>query len=231
MMCLTRLARSVLLVAFAVGGQHALAQEVPGCGNLRDSAGPYDYRTVDPATRNLVERFHFTPQVEQLVGGQSGHLGGDLEYTLRAMPNHHRALISAMTYGQRLKLPQLPNARFPIECYFRRALQFAPDDTIARLLYATYLFQNKRDGDADKQIAVTIEIARDNGFAHYNIGMVLAEFGRYDQALQQSHRATELGFERPQLREILVKAGKWREPQGRLATPSPAASASSESRP
>lgn len=211
-----RLRLSALL--FTLGAALANAQEVPGCGDLRDSTGPYDYRTGPPETRALVEKFYFTVGVEKLMGGHSGKLGGDLDYTLRAFPNHHRALIAMTTYGQRLKLPQVPAARYPVECYFARALQFAPDDTIARLLYASYLFQNARDTEAEAQIVTTIQYAGDNGFSHYNIGMVLAEHGRYEQALEQAHKAAALGFERPQLRDLLVKAGRWQDPPAAAAS-------------
>ncbi len=220
-----------LLLALALGARLACAQEVPGCGDLRDSTGPFDYRTVEPKTRALVESYHFTVGVEKLFAGHTGKIGGDLDYTLRAMPNHHRALISMMTYGQRLKLPHVPAAKFSVECYFKRALQFAADDTIARLLYATYLFRNGRDTEADGQISITIQEAGDNGFSHYNIGMVLAEQGRYDQALQQAHRAAALGFDRPQLREVLVQAGRWQEPAPAAAASAPAAAGSAASSP
>lgn len=69
--------------------------------------GPFDY--TDPETArpgkygqspplHLVEIAHFTPEVEHLVRGKSGAIYGDLDYTLRAFPNHHRALWSMVRY-------------------------------------------------------------------------------------------------------------------------------------
>ena len=64
------------------------------CGSLENAYGPYDYRTDRGNRLYLVESAHFTPVVESLISGLSGPLGAELDYTLRAFPNHHRALIS-----------------------------------------------------------------------------------------------------------------------------------------
>ena len=212
----------VAMLTLALGHLPLQAQVVPGCGDLRESTGPYDYRTAPMETRALVEKYHFTVRVEHLLGGQSGKIGADLDYTLRAFPNHHRALISMVRFEERIKMPHVPGARFPVECYFKRALQFAPDDTVARLLYARYLYRAKRGDEADRHVQYTIQEAGDNAFSHYNAGLVLAEHERYELALAQAHRAAALGFDRPELREMLVKAGQWREPP-----PAAAASAAS----
>ena len=88
------------------------------CGSLGNSFGPYDYRSdyYVPAPgdqeshqtkRGLVDGAHFTRRVEMLMGAQSGGQigppGADLDYTLRAFPNHHRALMSVMKYGEKQK--------------------------------------------------------------------------------------------------------------------------------
>ena len=211
-MKLRRPAVAILFLASAMAAAPAVAQSVPGCGDLRDSTGPYDYRKADPSTLALVEKYHFTVRVEQLLAGQSGKIGADLDYTLRAFPNHHRALLAMVKYAHRIKLPHVPGAKFPVECYFMRGLSFTPDDTIVRLLYADLLFKSGRAGDADLQLRVAVEQAGDNGFSHYNIGLVAAENRRYELALRQAKRAAELGFERPQLREMLAAAGHWRDP-------------------
>ena len=88
-------------VAAATWGARLFAQEVPGCGVLQNAYGPFDYR--DPVSKRdnlpIVESFHFTPDVESLRHGRSGSVLGDLRYTLRAFPNHHRALKSMARYG------------------------------------------------------------------------------------------------------------------------------------
>ena len=186
--------------------------EPTGCGNFQyhNSYGPYDYRK-DKDKLPIVDNHHFLPQVEALTRGVSGPIGGELDYVLHAFPNHHRALIALLKWGERLKTTKPPGARYDIECYFVRALRFAPDDTVPRMLFARYLHSLKRTDEAVSMLERTAEIAGDNGFTHYNIGLFYMEIGQSDRALAQAHRAATLGFERPELRGQLERAGKWQE--------------------
>lgn len=65
----------------------------------------------------------------------------------------------------------------------------------------------------------------DNGFTQYNAGLVYLEMKEPERALQQAWRAMALGFERPELRQALVAAGKWREPPPDVAASAAAAAA------
>ena len=178
------------------------------CGTLQAVA--FDYRT-DKMVKD-VEDFHFTPEVEALLRGKSGTLPQDLNYTLLNVPNHHRALIALMRYGVQLKSPQPPGLRYPIECYFERALRFRPGDNVARLLYAHYLANGQRVPEAMRQLEITTVAAGDNPFTHYNIGLIYVEIKAYDRALVQAHKAAALGFDRTGLRDQLKAAGRWKEP-------------------
>lgn len=203
------IALAVSALAFSIP---VTAQQVPGCGSVRELGHESDYRTANPAVKNQVEGFHFTPEVEMLLRGKSGHLGEDLAFTLRWFPNHHRALVAISRYAERLKVDQVPHASYSVDCYFRRATAFTPDDQVARLLYAGYLFKAKRNADANREIDRAAELARDNPFTHYNIGLVLVEHQQYERALFHAHRAAALGFPRQELKERLVAARQWREP-------------------
>lgn len=212
------------------------------CGSLKNSFGPFEYRPDrDPPTQGtgdhtvklgLVEGAHFTPEVEQLIRGhRSGNdPGGDLDYTLRAFPNHHRALLAVMRYGEKKMSQQPPGLPRVVECYFERAIRFSPDDAIAKILYATYLTTKARLPEAVAQLEHATIIAGDNAFTHYNIGLTYHDMKMYDQALTQAHKALSLGFERTELRDLLEKAGKWKErttaPTGTLSAPPAVAPAS-----
>ena len=76
----------------------------PGCGQLGNAYGPFDYRTHKKELE-IVEGEHFTPEVERLErGNRSGvNPGGDIDYTLRASPNHHRALKAMMDLSRKEK--------------------------------------------------------------------------------------------------------------------------------
>jgi tetratricopeptide (TPR) repeat protein len=181
------------------------------CGKLDNAYGPYDYRS-DKDKLPIVEGAHFTAEVESLVRGLTGPPGGDIDYTLRAFPNHHRALSSMMRLGERLRVNQVPAARMEVECYFMRAVWFRPDDTIVRQLYAIYLGRKGRKSDAMQQLQAAKEQGRDIAFTRYNIGLVYMDLGEHALALQEAHAAAALGFERPELRDRLLAAGKWTEP-------------------
>ena len=115
-----------------------------------------------------------------------------------------------MNLGARMKSPMPPGAQFSVECYFRRALQFRPDDTIARMIYAKFLATNGRKPEAIRQLEFVVQATKENGFSQYNAGLIYFEMGEFDNALLQAHRATGLGFERPSgLKQQLQKAGKW----------------------
>jgi tetratricopeptide (TPR) repeat protein len=194
-----------------------------GCGELANAYGPYDYRT-DRDKLPIVEGAHFTPAVEALVRATTGYLGQDIDYTLRAFPNHHRALLSMMRLAERAKTPQAAKANYSVECYFDRALRFRPEDTTARMLFATYLNKNRRTPEAKQQVDLAVTQAGDNAFTHYNAGLMYLEMKDYDAALKQAHRAQSLGFIRPELRDGLKAAGKWVEPPADPAS-APASSA------
>lgn len=203
----------------------AFAQE-SNCGPLQNGYGPYDYRTNKGETLDRVEKYHFTPEVEALIKGTSGYLGGDLDYTLRAFPNNHRALIATMRYGEKTKSAKPPNMNYSVECYFLRALQFKPDDTTARLIYATYLGKNSRQTEAMQQLERTNALAKDNAFTQYNIGLVYFDLKQYDKALTQAYTAEDLGFTQVGLRDQLKAIGKWKDaPPHTVANPDVPASA------
>lgn len=197
------------------------------CGPLKAGHyGPYDYRPAfhkpnqgdqlsHVERRALVEDYHFTPRVENLIGAQSGggvgSPGKDLSYTLRAFPNNHRALVSVMRYGEKFKTENPPDLQYPVECYFERAIRFAPDDVIARILYSTYLNKFKRIAEAAEQLKISSGLAKDSPFSHYNIGLAYFELKDYPAALQSAWRAKELGFDRTDLSDKLKSVGQWRD--------------------
>lgn len=182
------------------------------CGSLQNHYGPYDFRTDKPKLP-IVDGAHFTPAVEALIRGStsSSGPGADLNYTLTAFPNHHRALISVMNYGVKLKTAQPKDMPLSVECYFERALRFRPDDTVARMIYATYLAKNKREPEANKQLDQVATASNDNAFTFYNMGLIYFDMKNYDKALEFAHKAYGLGFGPTDLRDQLKKVGKWVE--------------------
>jgi tetratricopeptide (TPR) repeat protein len=206
------------------------------CGPMKTGFGPYDYRAdhfkAEPGDtqtynfkRQLVEGAHFTPNVENLIKGHSTYIGGDIDYTLRAWPNHHRALHAMQRLEKKEGTDRPRGVRWPVECYFERAVRFAPNDTVVRALYAMYLAERKRMPEALQHLDVARKQAGDNALSHYNLGLTYFELGEFENALAQAHRVQALGFSREELKVKLAARGMWREAVAGATTPDNAASA------
>lgn len=220
------------IVAFLMGAGlgSVFAQDVPGCGPLQNAFGPWDYRPEKyvpertyhshAALLKTVEAFHFTIETQMLRRRASTPgitPGGDLDYTLRAFPNHHHALVLLITLGEQEKTTQPKGSRYTIDCWFRRAVAWKPDDNIVRVIYASYLANTKQEKEAEQQLTVAASHAGDNAFTQHNIGLVYFDMKNYEKALFHAHKAYGLGFGMPTLRDQLKSAGKWSEP---VETPS-----------
>lgn len=235
---LTSLAAAAALMPMSMSVQAQQNVAANACGSLANAFGPFDYRPDHykpvPGDQyshayklNLVEIAHFTPKVEALLAGQSTNLAGpDLDYTLRAFPNHHRALAALLRLSERTKLTQPLGLPRSIGCYFDRAARYVPDDVIVRMLYASFLFKAGQAPRAREEIEQAQRLAGDNPYTNFNIGLVCVEAGEYDMALKQAHRALALGFPRLDLKEKLVAAGRWSEPPPEAARAAPAAASS-----
>lgn len=189
---------------------------------------PMDYRT-DRKLLATVEGGHFQPQVEELVQPMFDSFGADLDYTLHAYPNHHRALLTLIRLGERERTDEPRGTRYTIDCYLRRAIRWRSDDLIARMIYAQYLIKKNRVPDAKAQLDYVGTQAGDNPFTHYNLGLSYFDMKAYDLALEQAHLAASLGMENEGLKNKLVGVGQWREPvaapEGAASAPAGAASA------
>ena len=178
---------------------------------MQNAYGPFDYRS-DKDKLGVVEAYHFTPEVASLTRGKSGHLGGDIDYTLRAFPNHPRALMAMVQLGEREKVIKVAAAQYTVECYLQRAIRFRDDDGMAKMIYANYLVKKGRGKEALKQLNDAASLNDDNTSLDYNIGLVYVELKDFDKALIYAHKAYLGGFPLPGLRDRLKRAGKWRDP-------------------
>lgn len=219
--------RCLVIAAIAgllqTAGSPALAQDEPFCGSLANGYGPYDYRRERGRALGIVDGYHFNNDVRNLRRGQSGRLGDDLDYVLRASPNHHAALATISEWGVRLKTKEPPELKRSIDCYFERASRFQPDDHLVRLLYANFLQRMNQKAQALAALEPLEKLDDLQAFTHQNLGMLLLDLGEPERALAQAWKAQELGWVRPGLKERLEKAGQWREP------PPPAEAASAAS--
>jgi tetratricopeptide (TPR) repeat protein len=185
------------------------------CGELTNHFGPFDYRkrTTEYAHELfLVHSAHFSSDIENGIKGRSSSLAGELDYTLRAFPNHIRALAALDRIDLRGKTVKsgLESSRFPVECYFERAVRFAPDDGEARAAYGSYLFAR---GKLDASLKMFIEAERlspDDASINYNLALVYVKVKDYEKANLYGQKAYKLGFPLPGLKNQLVAAGQWK---------------------
>jgi tetratricopeptide (TPR) repeat protein len=186
----------------------------PECGNLYDfrfHAGPWDYRRLTKDQKDVVEFAHFSPAVESLRKGITGPIGGDLDYTLRVIPNHHRALASMIRLAERERTTKPEGARYTVECYFHRARQMAPDDIQISMLYGVALLRAGQTKNAVEELEKARAVDDQSASIHYNLGLAYFDLKDFEKSLTHAKRAYDNGYPLKALREKLQRAGKWKD--------------------
>ncbi len=181
------------------------------CQGKGQGYGPYDYTKAHERSQlPIVESYHFTPEVENLIKGKSGNIPGDLDYTLRAAPNHHRALLSIIHYQIKLNSKLLSNSNpleTPVECYMQRAIHFSPSDAVSYSLYGYYLAKINKLETAVKYYNKAISLSPDNAKIAYSFGLLLLELKRYEDALKYANIAYQNKQTPKGLKQKLEKLG------------------------
>lgn len=198
----------------SVSRQPSVNQPSAACGDFFYSAtalGPLDYRTATPEQKHIVENVHFSTNVERLIKGERGTIGGDLAYTLRVFPNHPRALRSAAEWQRRNRGLLPPDMQYTMDCWFDRAVAYRPDDAQVRIVWAFELIKAKQNTAALEQVTKAEQLAKGNPQIHYNVGLLYFDLKEYDKSLANARIAYEQGFNLPGLKDKLTKAGKWKE--------------------
>ena len=181
------------------------------CTGNPQGYGPYDY--TDPANRPkhlpLVEGAHFTAQVESLQKGRTAlPIAGDLDYTLRAFPNNHRALYTAIRYWfQGDESGPYPNTIPPPECYLQRAKNFAPHDPKILLLEGVYLHKRGRLEDAKKCYEQAESRLDYKGELYYNMGLLSIDLKEFDEARDYADKARAVGYPLDGVNQKLKRLG------------------------
>jgi tetratricopeptide (TPR) repeat protein len=177
------------------------------CQGRAQGYGPYDYTSPDGKNHlNIVEIYHFTSKVEALKSGESGYIHGDLDYTLRAFPNHHRALNAMMRYQeQEQKKPPTDIPR--IECYLQRATHFAPHDPVPFMIYGIYLHKHGRLQQALDQYRQAEKIQPNHPELLYNLGLLFIDLKKPEQAREYARKAYSAGHPLAGLKNKLKQLG------------------------
>lgn len=206
-----------LCLAFFVAGT-ASGNDLVNCGSLDNAYGPFDYTNPSHFRDKLpvVERAHFTTEVENLQGhakcARKGcQVAPDISYTLRAFPNHHRALMAMVRYHLEGRDKTHPMGYTP-NCFFQRAIRFQPNDGTVRMIYGYYLSKTGKVKDAIDQYETAVELMPDSAEAHYNVALMYTDSEDYVLARKHARRAYELGFPLQGLRRKLERKNQWETP-------------------
>jgi len=165
------------------------------CSGGKQGYGPFDYSKRSSLPRYnlfIVEVAHFTPKVERLLEGESSSIEGDLNYTLRAWPNHHKALLSFTRFQLSINnnlIKDNPKTKrkensltTPPECYFQRAIKFSPNDATVYSLYAYYL---KKIGHLKKSSLLyekALSLQEHNIKIKYSYALLLIKLKKFKEA-------------------------------------------------
>jgi tetratricopeptide (TPR) repeat protein len=175
------------------------------------SFGPYDYlrRAQLQAELDVVERAHFTPEVEKLERGKTSEAINDIAYTIGAWPNHHRALYSAVRY--RMTVWEWPeDAQVPpAECQLQRAMAFSPNDPVPYMMFGMLLHKAQKYDAALVSYQQANRLRPDDVLTLYNMGLTLVELKQYEEAVKAAKKAYAAGIPLPGLKNKLIAAGHW----------------------
>lgn len=175
---------------------------------LTNHYGPFDYNNPAHAIKfPVVLKRHFTDEIRLLTSYKAE---GDLDYTLRAIPNFLPALESMARLQQRWKRNnEVHQGYYTAECYFERAIYFAPRDINVRYLYAVYLHQSGNYKKAETFYHQVLNVDNRHIEANYNLALMLLETGDFDNALHHAKIAYEGNFPLTGLKNKLIKLGLW----------------------
>jgi len=181
------------------------------CGEFGYGRERLDYNSPDDRPRiRQIEGNHFNQNWEELGRGvTSSTAGADIDFVVRASPNHHRALAALVRLSLRDKTPRPIGVKIPVECYLLRAVEFAPADSEVQKIYATYLARLGRKDEALTWFEKAEKLSPDDAVVAYNLGLLLTEKRDFARARMYAQKAYAGGVQLPGLREKLARQGQW----------------------
>jgi len=184
------------------------------CRGGGQGAGPYDYLRTDQYISHMkkVDLAHFSANVEQLKGASKGRGRNplpDLDYTLRAIPNHHRALNTAIRYHARVTSSGVSySLRSPVECYLQRAINFSPKDASAMALYAIFLHKQGQYDQAEHWYQNAEALSPTDLQIKYNYGLLLIKLDKLEDARNMANFVYQHGYPLQGLKKILESSAE-----------------------
>src|SRR5690606_4394679 len=138
------------------------------------------------------------------------NIAADISYTLRAFPNHPRALNAMANLARREQSIKPKGSDYTLDCWFQRALAFAPNDPNVHGVYGVQLLKDAKPKEALAQFRKA-EANGPNGNLYYNMGLAYFELKDYAQARNYAKKAYARGFNLPGLKQKLQQVGAWKD--------------------
>jgi len=215
---------TLTLLLYLISGSYSVAKEAPWVGLTIGNAlpcqgsskgyGPYDFFSVDKHHVNVVEQFHFTRNVEQLIKGESSRIVDDLDYTLVSIPNHPKALLSAIRFqikeNNKLNRVALGRLKSTPECYLQRAINFNPKNTSSYILLAYYYSKINKLKKAQDIYIKAINLAPNNSKTEYLYSLLLIKLKENKEAVKYAKKAYQHGHPPQNLKNKLKKLHLWK---------------------
>lgn len=185
------------------------------CQGARIPFGPYDYllREKYPGQLFITEEYHLTDRILNLQKDSTTSAIKDIQYTLMAWPNHHKALYAAFQYRlkNRGRWYQDANSATPVECHLQRASKFSPRDPVPHMIYGLLQHDFQLYREALVSFRRANKLLPNDVITLYNMGLTLVELEKYEEAVQVAKEVYSTDFPLPGLKNMLVRAGRWDE--------------------
>lgn len=172
--------------------------------------GPFDYldRAKFEGELFITEEYHLTPEILNLQQATTTTAINDIQYTLMAWPNHHKALYAAYRYRllNRGEFRRDINAPSPVECHLQRAINFSPRDPVPYMIQGMLLHEWELYKEALKSFRTANALMPNDVITLYNMGLTLVELEMYEEAREVADRVYSTDFPLPGLRNKLIAA-------------------------
>lgn len=203
---------SVASFAFQEEEPSSSEQYHSSCGAASDWVRPKDFR-LRGSTPQLRFSFedgkvnHLDPAMSAMDQGRYDSFAiRNIDFLLQRWPNHYLALQALMRFesGGGQTFPSKPAI-----CYFEYARQFVPKDANIWILQGIYFHKKENPGEAEMAWRNALEIDATLADAHYNLGLLYFDQGKYQEARTHAGAAYGAGYPLRGLKNKLVRAGQW----------------------
>jgi tetratricopeptide (TPR) repeat protein len=172
--------------------------------------GPFEYLDRDKLKPELfiTEEYHLTTEILNLQQATTTTAINDIQYTLMAWPNHHKALEAAYRFRllHRGEFRRDINAPSPVECHLQRAINFSPRDPVPYMIYGMLLHEWKLYEDALESFRMANELMPNDVITLYNMGLTMVDLGMYEEAREVAAQVYSTDFPLPGLMNKLAAA-------------------------